>query len=70
MAYLLGGQIMQLEGTDSFYPHDAMLMPDAGTGYDPVSLSVCLIEVGVLSQEMNRLLFCMEASFDQSYTVI
>ena len=33
---------MQLEGTDSFYPHDAMLMPDAGTGYDPVSLSVCL----------------------------
>ena len=61
---------MQLEGTDSFYPHDAMLMPDAGTGCDPVSLSVCLIEVGVLSQEMNRLLFCMEAHCRKPPTLV
>jgi len=44
----------------------------AGTSYGPVSvsLSVCLLQVGVLSKEMNGLIcfFGTEASFDQSYT--
>jgi len=41
-----------------------------GTSYDPVSVCLCLSQVGVLSKRTDRfdLMFRMEASFDQLET--
>ena len=53
-----------------FHPRDAMLW---GTSYGPVSVCVCLSQIGVLSKRLNEscwVFFGMGASFYLSYSAL